>query len=1194
MRSSPGASFPPFAGNVPSNPSPNKRAAGATSNVDVRACLLNEPPYEEGTEPVDSGTERFVERLDRGPASLLLGQRHLALGGSSDPLLEVVRRKLDVANEAGGYSVLLGHQVATQTGFLDWLYERSRRFAVSEHLEVIAQYPWVGVWSSAIDSVWADAFEKSWREVQKVFAETYRPPDPRNRHRLHCTFLYGSVTRSDPDERVPTTRVEYLQRRAIAQALVRRLIPILGPTGTLAVEAFDTNDWFTIDDLIGLVAQMQLDQCHLFSADPALLERPEIAELLARRLLTAHQSSLAVTLTAAHQAGTLELGPPADQGDLQRVVSFAGRPRTVPRDLWVTVTSAAHLLDETALVEPTPVSPDAAYAAFRRFLGGADGRPDWESFARGFAFDREFQSIVLDAVEHAAEHHDLLERPIVVHGATGTGKTTALAAIAYQLAQSRRYPILFVDNRAVAAIDADVVDAFAKWAEDEGSRATVAVWDGMLDLDAYDRLARFFASRGRRVVVLGTAYRVPESVSRRRPELIEAPSDLSPDEIGRLTHFLARFDEHLAHVGRLAAIDSSFLVFLYRLLPPSRAAVRSGVLRELERTERTIVRRASALGVEREPRTALGWALLEAGLLEELKLDADGIGLPGEQFKVVEDLMSLVMVAGQLGLAVPLELLLRAAGRDGHASLVKLLDDVDLVRWIEDPAGNFLLGARSRLEAQLITRARLGTLSAEVEFARRLLVEVSDSDVALAGRAEIDFAIGFVRALGAQGPNPDRYFPEYRTLADALRELREDRGVQNPRLMLQEANLLREWSIKQLRNEALMDETRSSAIKALLEASNVLAVALDLASPDRNRALRDRLNVELAATLATRAQALNAVDSLAEERARLFGEARRVALEARAKDQVSYYPVDVLAWATRDALRAELLDEAQRADSVAEVLSAFDLLDPDELDASQIQRYYERQQELGDLVGEVQIADDAFAALLTAKSGAGVFLRARGMAGPRVLARQFAPEDVDRMTMALEFLARYEDVVRADVRCLNLRLDLWWLLRTGQRPFADERFCLPFDQATWLHAVELLQPLEGLDTSYRDAQVRFLHGVADFHLGDYTAAFDSFAEVERRSIEVRGRRRIIRTYLASNPRGEPVLYRGTISSISRGQRRGEVYVEDLRRRVTFIPSEFGTRDLKRGDNLGEFHIAFNFLGIIADPPSFLRRRQSSR
>jgi hypothetical protein len=177
-----------------------------------------------------------------------------------------------------------------------------------------------------------------------------------------------------------------------------------------------------------------------------------------------------------------------------------------------------------------------------------------------------------------------------------------------------------------------------------------------------------------------------------------------------------------------------------------------------------------------------------------------------------------------------------------------------------------------------------------------------------------------------------------------------------------------------------------------------------------------------------------------------------------------------------------------------------------------------------------------------------------------------------------------------DVRCLNLRFDLWWLLNSGERPFSDERECLPFDAGRWSSVVALLRPLERLDTSYRDAQLRFLSGLAQFHLGDFAAAFEIFEEVERQSEDVRGRRRIVRTYLSSTPTGQPVIYRGTVSSVSRDQRRGEVYVEDLRRRVTFIPSEFGARSLQRGDNLGDFHIAFNFLGIIADPPGYLKRR----
>lgn len=1142
-------------------------------------------------EPSD---EKFAERLGRGPAALLLGQRHLALGSSVDPLLDVVRRKLNApADGPAGYNMLLADSRLDNISLLDWLDNRSRQFAASEHLDVIAQYPWIGVWASAIDSLWADAFETSWREVQKVFSESYRPTDPRNRHRLHCTFLFGSTSRSELEERPPLSRLQYLQRRGVAQALARRILPVLGPTGTLAIEGYGEHDWLSVEDLVGILAQTQPGQCHLFSASDELASRHELRELAEAGLLTLHRAELATVLHDAHEAGVLELGTPADEGDLQRIVSFDGRAHSVPRDLWVTFTSSAQVLDEATIATPSPLSKDALYAAFRRFLGSPEGRPDWEGVARGFAFEREFEPALTAAVERLIRQRDLPDRPIVLHGATGTGKTTALAVLALRLAQRRSSPIMFIDRRSGSTLVPDVLDRFCKWAEEEGARASVLVWDGMLELDTYEGLAQFFASRGRRVVIVGSSYRLPDAVPRRRPNLLAAPSDLSPDELERLSTFLAEFDERLARVSRLAEFDSTFLVYLYRLLPPTRAAVRSGVLRELERTERSIVARATSSRIDHEPGTALGWALLDAGLLPDLELGARSrVAVPGEQFSVIEDLTSLIMVAAQFGLAVPLELLLRTSGREGYANLAKLLDDVDLVRWIEDPAGNYLLGARSRLEAQLIARTRLGTLSAEVAYAKRLLLEVVESDAALSGRAEMDFAIDLVRSLGAQGPNPDRYLPEYLEIASALRQLREDRGVSNPRLMLQEANLLREWSFKRLRNPATADEYRGQAITALLEAADVLAAALDLAADERRSALRNRLHVELSATLATRANALASSPDSADERAALFDEARRIALEARAEDQGSYYPVDVLAWSTRDVLNAGLLDSDAQAEATAEVFSAFELLDPDELDASQVENYHKRRQEFADLVGEVRIADDAFESLLASGSGAGVYLRARAMARLPGMAEQVDSDALERISHALDFLAAYEEVVLRDVRCLNLRFDLWWFLHSGQRSFADERHRLAFDSATWARVIELLRPLEGLGTSYRDAQLQFLRGLAEFHLGDYSAAFTTFEEVERRSEDVRGRRRIVRAYLASTPAGEPIVYRGTISSISRDQRRGEVYVDELRRRLTFIPSEFGARALQRGDNLGGFHIAFNFLGIIADPTAYLKSSTS--
>lgn len=257
-------------------------------------------------------------------------------------------------------------------------------------------------------------------------------------------------------------------------------------------------------------------------------------------------------------------------------------------------------------------------------------------------------------------------------------------------------------------------------------------------------------------------------------------------------------------------------------------------------------------------------------------------------------------------------------------------------------------------------------------------------------------------------------------------------------------------------------------------------------------------------------------------------------------------------------------------------------------------RYYERQQEFAELVGEIELADAAFDALAARNSGAGVYLRARAIASPSSLAPHLSKTDVERVQSALDYLAQYPELIARDIRCLNLQFDLWWVLHAGQRPFADERYCLPFNRDKWRAALAMIDRLEHSGPTYRDVPLLLLRGLAEFHIGDFSAAFSTFDEVRRRSDEVRGRRRIVRSYLASTPDGRPVVHRGTVLWASDDLRRGQVQVDELRRRMMFIPREFGTREPHPGGNLGDFHIGFNFLGPIADPPGFLNARRGAR
>ncbi len=1128
--------------------------------------------------------EEFVDRISRGPAALLLGQAHLALGRGGDPLVDVLAKKVE-GDPATGFELLFTGEGDDHLG--DWLENQSRSLAVSEHLDVIAGYEWIAVWSSAVDPLWAPTFDRPWREIQLVLSEDFHPSDPRNRRRLHCTYLFGAVSRSDAVERAPTSALELIRRRGVANALARRLISTLGPTGVLAVDGYEPGDWFRLEDLAGVVSQLQPGQCHLFGASVAMQAEPTVSALIEEGLLVPHDDHLAQVLQAGAQAGRFHLEDSSGSRKLDRLVSFAGEVHSTPRDLWVELTNSARVLDEDLLAPATALSPDANYSAFREFLGATEGAVSWDGVARNFVFRREFEAELENAVRAAITRNRIDDPPIVVHGATGTGKSMAMAAVAYRIASEREHPVLFVDRRAPDNVR-DAIDRFCIWAEDDGAALSIVFWDGMLEMAEYEQHGRILEGRGRQIVLIGSAYKAPTPSFAGRLEMIGAPDLLSKREVGDLSAFLGRFGSGLKSLTQAgASSDRSFLVSMYRLLPSTRSALRTGVVRELTRAERIMVARAGEEAEEEyEPQTALARALHDAGLLPEMAVDS---GLaersPVEDFSLVQDMTALVMVPAQYGLDVPLEVVLRAVGREGYMRLPELLREIDLVRWVEDGVGNFLLGARSPLEARLIVQSRLGTTAVEVAFVKRLLLETRPGADSSGRQPEIDFAVSLVRALGAQGPSGNRYRDSYADMAQALAELRVEGGVENPRLILQEANLRREV-LRWVREKPAAD--RSMTHDAEEEVSAISAVLEEVAQEfpaGRNDHLRVSLEVERASGLAALSRAAESDSS----RVALYRQARAAAHEARTVGESNFYPLDVLAWASRDVLQDDLLEPTERLEVTAEVLSAFEVFDVDGADVSQIERFHRRRQEFGDLVDDVRIADDAFDALLEAGSAAGVYLRARQLASLDEWREEDRQPDMASVESALAFLERYAAVAEEDPRCLNLAFDLWWFTKTGGRPFDEERACLPLPTQDWAELRDRCASLLITGESYRQVSLMYLRGLAEFHLGAITDALATFSEVERQSDEIRGRRRIARSYLASDTSGAPRLFGGTINWVSGDMRRGEVYIDDLRQRVRFIPREFGSRDLRRGSSLGDFHIGFNYLGIIADPVGFYRR-----
>jgi hypothetical protein len=342
---------------------------------------------------------------------------------------------------------------------------------------------------------------------------------------LHYTFLFGSVSRTANDERPPLTPFQHAGRKLVASAILRRLPEIVTPVGTLAVEGYSpVRDWLSPDQIAPILGTLGSGQVHVFSAGEELARDGWFAELARRDILVLHSASLAQVLNQGADGGLIRLGPP--QGTFERAIEIETGVINVPKEIWVRITRSAGVLDDTALMDPPPLSDEARYREFRTFLSSAEGLPRWEHYSRGLAFRRETEQELYDLAIRGLESQRLQEQPVVLHGQTGSGKTVALAALAHRVRGDRRFPVLFIERRADEPVVSDIA-LFCEWAETEGAAATLVVWDGMRDVSKYRELTRYLTSRGRKVVVVGSSYSLR---GRERAHLVDVDRVIPPHE----------------------------------------------------------------------------------------------------------------------------------------------------------------------------------------------------------------------------------------------------------------------------------------------------------------------------------------------------------------------------------------------------------------------------------------------------------------------------------------------------------------------------------------------------------------------------------------------------------------------------------------------------------------------------------------
>ncbi len=1033
---------------------------------------------------------------------------------------------------------------------------------------VVAGYRWNGVYTSAPDRAVADTFTEESRAVTSLGAMSRSPS--RSQSDLEVRYLFGGKHLPE-SERPPASVVEEATSRIRSnQELTRLVTETVTPRGTVLVEGWRAGGRLRVEDLVPLLGLLGPGQAHVFSAGE-WFDDPLVDSFASSGQLVLHRDSLENVLTTLLDAGAAKAA--AGTAPSQHVIPLGDGFVDVDIHTWNQIRRSARPIDLEVLKPPVFSSDAARYQEFRNFVGATEGVPRWRGIAAGMNLRRDFEARLLELVRAELDDREL-PTPIVVAGQTATGKTVALAALAMELSRSGDVAVLHQSRRTVRPSVEDI-DMFCAWAADHGAKATVLVWDGMMEPGEYEGLSRQLHARGRRIIVIGSAYKTRSDSSL----IVEAPAELSQQETGRLFEILAGFGYELSPSKQ--PMDTNFLAFLYRMLPETEHQLRSGLSREMRSAERIMAKLARQHGTPataEQRLTSMQAAFQAAGLVIEDLLPPDAADGPlGDQTFAerapIQRVTTLVLVAGRHGIPVPIDLALRVLGREGFQSVREALASSDIIREIDDDSGDYFLGVRSQLEAELLAQNEI-PLAVEVEVLTEAIRGVRITDGFFGGADEVEFLVKLLERIGPNSDQITKYRSHFGEIADALSERRMELGRAHPRLVLQESNFARDFVHWQQGAHIGSVEDRVASLEYNRELLDEV-----LGDQATRGLIRLSLSVELASTLGAviyeyaHAGMAGQVRGLASR----LDDVLTAVLDARAVDPGNVHPVDVLAWSTRDAVLSGALTPAERVDRLANAVATLESLDRTSLTDKQLANLDNRGAELNRLLSNDDAVWEYLDKLELNSSPAATYFLAQFDAkdGPTGEAR------------ALRRLRQAPPETRADWRCAQLLIDLTWKAITGNRLLLDERVPLYLSPEALRQIAQLTAELGDADLpgGYR---FLFVRAIAEFVAGHFAEANRLFREAGELTRQLS--KRIYTRYLLADESGRPTTFAGRVESSD--SRSGQVWVEKLGTRVRFEPRLFSSSgEVARHQQLPPFYIGFKLSGgPVAEPRSVLRER----
>lgn len=900
--------------------------------------------------------------------------------------------------------------------------------------------------------------------------------------------------------------------------------------------------------------------------------------------------------------------PVRDVENLQNCVYINGMRKEIPQRLCVDFSCCGRILSVKEMAI-NPIRRVMQIDYFYKFLKESPNTPQWYGYSKrnSFAINRKFEDSLYQTVVEGLESDS--DIPVILAGQSSSGKSVALAALAYHVIQDKKYPVLFINNTeldlSLNTSAGIALDNILKELRAQEGRVLV-----ILDWSVYNLnrtrsvrdISDDYRNRGHNVLFVASAiYAKPNE---KRYRVIQVPSKLDMEEKEALKELMiekAKLKrDKVERWMDIYSDDNGLLSMLYHWVYELRPQLERGIRREvsaaLEDTKIELMELEAPRPIQ-QPITQLAAKLVEVGLVN---LPDEPSVEETEQIKqdIVNSLQPFcvcVAVASLFRLRMPMTLAIKLLDIPECENRREYCNAVFNAPWMNSAMdddkyapGEYYVEFRDSIDARIYLNGIGLHERDQMKVVAKTIEAIKSKDTYY--KAEVRFLERLIRMVGPNSDNEsvkERWHNTYgRGCLDVLEALKNLRleGIIEPQLIAQEITYIREYYIH-IPDADLMD-----VIEHLKEAIDIARTITDRSSYGEeevllwNQRLIDSIKVEsifselrLEEFIKKANESGQSIEGAYYASLNTYAQRRDLLMEIINDQPENSYPYTALLACFLSYYDKEDFcgDPNEKLKDMSDVIAIVDITEssvPAVEQNEHYQRYKTRFLQFFDQeCSGVSRAEEYAKKLIEKGSAVGIHMQARAIL--RQAGVNYYEELGDTVAQkacqrALDILENpdYEKVVRVHSASQFLRLQLTWLIRNKKPIFAEERQVTYMNKSDWARLYEICCSIRNnilaqRKDSYYRATVLYIMALSCAQLKEYDEAINIWMEISEDDIYTSSRMRT--WHVLSDSKGNPIPFTGTFTRAGLPDRR--ILIKEMSRPVLYHNLQSLNVSKARGD-----------------------------